>query len=396
VAASCSVSVCWNARQQTIHPAPSRAGINPLVASINISQNKSFKLDVKQLPVTHARRGSRAFGIGLMLFAATWASVITAFMVIMLRIEDFEPHMLIPLFFAFMAAIPFIMGVYEFSRVTEISFDKDCVSFSSKSLFGAKQWMEDIGKFDGILNREEFHSGGKNRSSYTLYIVELYHTDHKKNIRLFQSTTSKGVRAIWEEYCRNLNLPALEKNGSQIDKRDVEDLDKSVRDQVKEGKLRIDFDPSRPPPKGLRTKVADDMFQVIVEDAGLTIINVTVPLLFPIVFIFIGLFQMEPLPIIIGTIVGLVLVCSTLWFVFTKVRIKIGADKIVLNRTTPWGETADKVIMTCEIESVVVGEHERSKQVLIKTDHQQFAIGNGLSVEAQEWLRNCIVSIIST
>jgi len=52
--------------------------------------------------------------------------------------------------------------------------------------------------------------------------------------------------------------------------------------------------------------------------------------------------------------------------------------------------------MSSDIESVVVGESKRSKQVLIKTDQQQFAIGSGLSDEAQEWLRNCIVKIIST
>ncbi len=59
-----------------------------------------------------------------MLVALLFPGMVTAFMVIMLRVEGFKPHMLIPFFFAFMAATPFIiLGMTELSRATTIRID---------------------------------------------------------------------------------------------------------------------------------------------------------------------------------------------------------------------------------------------------------------------------------
>jgi hypothetical protein len=368
-----------------------------LIASLNVRQNRSLKLDLRQLPVTYTTKGSMGAGIGLILLGVACVGMSTWILVEIFSMGNINVAAInVPLAFASIGTIIFLVGLNEPFRTTTITIDRLRVSYASMSRFRSKQWMEDIDKFEGIFSREEYHRGGKNRRSYTLYIVELFHNDSKKTIRLFQSTSSQNVRAIGEEFCRNLNLPALEKNGSYIVKRNVEDLGKSVRDLVKDGKLRIDFDPSRPPPKGLQAEVAGDMFQVIVNDDGFTIFRVIVPLLIPIVFIFIGLGKQEPMPLVGGTVIGLTMVMSILWSVFTRESVKIGEETIVLNRTTPWGETAGTVIVTSDIKSVVVGESGRSKQVLIKTDQQQFALGSGLSAEAQKWLSSCIMSIIST
>lgn len=93
--------------------------------------------------------------------------------------------------------------------------------------------MEEIDRYAGIAYCEEFHAGSKNSSPYTFYIVELYHTDTKKTVIAYPSNSVHGVRAIWEDSCRQLNLPAIEKVGRTLIKRYVEDLDKSVRDLVK-------------------------------------------------------------------------------------------------------------------------------------------------------------------
>jgi hypothetical protein len=230
---------------------------------LNVSHNRSFKFDLDQLPVTHTTKGSKLFGVALVLLSVIAVGVIMAFLVTTLLTGDFEPHMLIPLLFLFfIAALLSIQGMDVLSSFTTISIDERSISYSSRSLFCLRQWTEDIDKYKGILNSEVPNSKG----NYNLFILELHHSDRKKTVRLFQSTSSQGVRAIGEEFCRKLNLPALEKNGSHIVKRNVDELDKSVRDLVKEGKVRIDFDPSRPPPKGLQTQAAGDMFQVRQRD----------------------------------------------------------------------------------------------------------------------------------
>lgn len=157
----------------------------------------------------------------------------------------------------------FLTGLHECYRTAITSIDKYRVSFASRSLISPKQWVEGLDRYEGISYHEESRGGTKGSRPYTLHIVELYHTDSHKRLKLYQSVSAEGVRSIWEDFCRKLNLPAVEKDGTSLIKRNVEDLDKSIRELVKEGKIRIDFDPSRPPPSGLLAESKGDDVQVI-------------------------------------------------------------------------------------------------------------------------------------
>jgi hypothetical protein len=365
--------------------------------SVNGSRAREFKLALDQLPFTHIMKGSRFLGLILMGQAAVTGAG-TAAMVIWFVQGIATPPIELFLIFAVWATIALPTGLHQLSSVTTTTIDARQVSFSSKSLIRSKQWMEEIDRYEGIAYREESHGGSKRSSPYTLHIVELYHADSKKTQKIYQSISARGVRAIWEDYCRKLNLPAVEKDGNTLIKRNVEDLDKSIRDLVKGGKLNIAFDPSRTPPKGVKVNAAGDIFEVILTKDEFSIVIYIFVLLFPGIFIFVSVNREGGLPfLIIGIIIGLVMVSALLWARFTKERIKIGEDTVYLNRITPWGETAGTTIITSEIESVVVDKKDNHfhKQVFIKTDQQQEAIGGGLSAEALEWLKNCIISIIS-
>jgi hypothetical protein len=365
--------------------------------SVNGSRTKEFKPALDQLPITTVIKGNRSLGLILMGQAALTGAG-TVFMVVSFVQGAGAPPFELFLMFAVWAAISFPTGLHQLSSVTTTTIDARRVSFSSKSLVRSKQWMEEIDRYEGIAYREESHGGTKTSRPYTLYIVELYHADSNKNQKIYQSTSAQGARQIWEDYCRVLNLAAVEKDGSTLIKRNVEDLDKSVRDLVKEGKLSIDFDPSRPPPKGLKVNAAEEIFEVVLTKDRFSIVTYSLVLLFSGAFIFIGFNHEDGLPFtIFGIIIGLVIVSAMLWEQFTKESIKIGEDTIYLNRITPLKETAVATFTTSEIESVVVDKKDNHfyKKVFIKTDQQQEAIGGGLSAEALEWLKNCILSVIS-
>lgn len=358
---------------------------------------REFKLHLDQLPFTHIKKGNKFFGLILMGHAAV-AGACTVLLVITFVQGAGAAPIGLSLIFAAWATIALATGLHQLSSVTTTTIDARQVSFSSKSLIRSKQWMEEIDRYEGIAYREEFHQGSKGSRPYTLYIVELFHTDGNKTQALYQSIAADGARQIWEDYCRKLNLPAVEKDGSTLIKRNVEDLDKSVRDLVKEGKLSIDFDPSRPPPKGLKVNAAGDVFEVVLTKDGFSIVTYSLVLLLSGVLVFIGFNHEDGLPFLIfGIIIGVVIVCALLWEQFTKESIKIGEDTIHLNRITPLREEAIATITTSEIESVVVDKKDNHfyKKIFIKTDQQQEAIGGGLSGEALEWLKNCILSVIS-
>lgn len=369
-----------------------------MAVSINVKQTKGIHFDLEQLPVTYTKKGERLASIAAMLMGAAWAGLATKMLVATGPIgeKDLAP-IIVLLVFASTGIVLFFSGLNELFKVTKTTIDKRQISFSFRSLFGSKQWVENLQEYEGILCRDEYRSERKNQRVGTLYTVELFHVDKDKIVILYQSTTMEGVRGIWENYCRKLNLQAVEKDGSSFIKRDVEDLDKSVRDLVKEGKISINFDPAQLPPKGLRVNAAGDVFQVILTKGEFSILSTIIAVLIPVVSIFVGFNREGGWPfLIVGIIIGLLVAMALLWATFTMASIKIGEETLFLNRITPWGETTGTTINTSEIESVVMHRIRGFDEVLIKTDQQEVAIGRGLSADALQWLKNCILTIIST
>jgi len=374
-----------------------------MAVSVDVSKNKTFKFDLAQLPATLTKTGDRRLGMIFTLAGVLFCGVVCVILVAtLLRLLQgafkFDGNVLGVVLVNSLFGYVMLMGGLHHLLIVTTTVDKGRICSSSRSLFRSKQWTEDVEGYEGILYRNEYHYQGKG-SSYTLYIVELYHTDKDKIVILYQSISPEGVRAIWEDSCRKLNLQAVEKDGSSLIKRDVEDLDKSVRDLVNEGKLGIDFDMSQSPPKGLQAKSVGGIFQVIEKLNYLSLIVRSV-----FVLAFWGLFVLHFIFISKNWIV---FASSSLFYwvavaeivfpaAFTRASIKIGEDSLFLNRITLWGETAGKTILTSEIESVVVSDSRGRNEVLIKTDQQEVAIGRGLSAEALQWLKNRILSIIST
>jgi hypothetical protein len=249
-----------------------------------------------------------------------------------------------------------------------------------------------------VLSRSEYHQGGKNQPSYTLYIVELRHPDPKKAVRLFVSKSDLGFRAIWEDYCRQLNVPAVELDGGKLVKRDVADLDKSVKELVKEGKVNVDFDPSKPPPDGLVLRINGNILELTVVKKSPSI-GLVIALLVPCVFIYIGFF-VEGCPVAFGVFGAVFLVLFVLggvWSVLAKDHKIVGKDEIRLRQSTPWGASEVACVSAETIEQVRIGSKAGNGRnaVLLETDGATIEVGAGLSAESLEWLKNCIVRVIS-
>jgi hypothetical protein len=368
-----------------------------VTVTVNVKKKTGLAIDISQLPVTHTVRGDKFSGILLLIAGAVWASSVVAMLVAIGVLGGFDrTGAVVLLALGTLGSIPFLSGVNELSKVTSTTIDKHQISYFYRSLLSSKQWVEELSGYEGLLYREEYHAGGKHQRSYTLYTVELHHQDKDKVIKFFQSTSSQGVRAVQEDLCRRLSLPAVEKDGSNLAKREVEDLDKSICELVREGKVSIDFDPSSSPPKGLQAVATGDTLQIIVKKDEFSVVNAVILLAIPGVFIFIGLANKGALPmLLIGTVVGLVMAAQLLRATFTRASLRIGPGTVSLIHITPWRETTVMSLRTAEIRHVVVRETRGLGEVLISTGPQQMAIGRGLSSDALQWLKNCIVTTVS-
>ena len=359
------------------------------------------RMDLSTMPAVHTERAPRSSGVFLLIFSLVWGGVPTAVLVGALVNGHFQPAMLLILLFTVIGSGLFILGLRTLTNVTTIRFDEHDVSCESKWIFGYKSWRESLANYPGVVQRSEYHSGGKNRPSYTLYIVELHHDDKHRRVRLYESRSNDGIRPIWEDYCRQLGKPALEDDGGTLRARPVEDLDKSVRELAKEGKVDFTFDPSVPPPQGLTLSVQGDVLQVAMRKAKTSLPGMLLFLAIPSVFIYIGFF-IKNVPVLFG-VIGLiflaVFLAAAVWAQVATAVLDISRGGVKLYWVTPWGNTPGMAMASDAIESVRIGApaagNTRTEVVLIHGDAATIPAGQGLDRAALEWLRNCILAVVT-
>jgi len=371
--------------------------------NVNVAKTgQTRQIDLTRLPVTQVDKGSRGAGIFLLIFACLWGGIPTAFFLVnVLSSGPMQAGLWGLLIFGVIGIGIFIGGLYLLTASTTTTLSLETVGVTKTSLFGTKQWIARLSEFTGLRYRSEYHSGGENSPSYTLYIVELlHHNDAKKAVRLYESRTDLGIRGIWENACRALNLPAVEGEGSDLVIRAVEDLDKSVKDLVREGKLHVDFDPSKRPPAGLSLKVDGQFLELSLRKSkGSTLTGGGVGLIVSGVFVYVGFFVKGP-PVffgIIGIIVLLIVLAATVWALITTEQIRVAKDEIHLRRQTPWGPTKGTRINATDVETVRIGKKDGQGYagILVETNIGTTLVGAGLSSHCLEWLKHCILKIIS-
>ncbi len=357
-----------------------------------------FHMDVSRLPAERELRGGRSLGIFLVLFSAVWGGLPAIMLVVSLSKGGFEPAMAATLLFPVIGTALFLVGLNQFFirgliRVTETE-----VYYDRKSLFGHTVWSEPLAKYPGLLFRTEYHSGGKNRPSYTLHIVELHHPEKARRVVIHQSKSPEGVRRVWEESCRTLKLAALEEAGGQVIQRDAADLDKSVRELARERKIKVTFDPRQTPPEGIHVEVGEGTLTI-----ALDLPRMPMKVAAPWSLAAIG---MMSLPFVVGApmillVVGLaflaVPVAWTLFAGWIRQTIAVSPAEVRVAWQTPWGAGAETVLPAGEIEQVEVrkGAGSTTPALHVVTDQREVVVGPFLKPEARDWLRQCILAVIT-
>ncbi len=370
---------------------------------MRISTAKSFfsseiRFDLCELPAKYIDCGCRGIGILVGLVALFVAS--SMWPVLMSTPFDggrsAEWWMIAILVFGGFAV--FIVALHMMTLRMTTTIDREHVKRESVSLFGRRCWDEPLQNYRGVLKRSEFHEGRTGDRSSMLYIVELDHEDKQKRVPLYQSKSEEGLRARWEDCCRQLGLPGLEEDGGEIRVRPVVDVNKSVRELAAEGKVDVAFDPASPPPAGLYVSVDGKTLRIArrtVRISPLAMIPVTVLTAMAALVVF---FDVGPVwaVLLVAFVVALVMLAACWTFIVTPVLV-LGGGQVRRVRVTPWGETAGETVKVEAIVSVRIARPPWSRRdaLLIETREGDQVFGPGLSADALSWLKRCVLAVLT-
>ena len=133
-------------------------------------------------------------------------------------------------------------------KYKKIHFDGDFVRMVIRPAIGAKIHItEPLYLYEGVRLRTEFLQFGL--INKTKYIIELAHKDENKIIPLYISTSNKNLRKIWENYAKELRLPALANTDSGEVSKDYHDLDVPLKEMILKGKYLRPIMPKTPRPR---------------------------------------------------------------------------------------------------------------------------------------------------
>jgi hypothetical protein len=369
---------------------------------LNVDEKKNFemKVDLDNLPAEHDEKGLKLLGVFLVIFALVFGGVAAMVLIASMVRGEFDEDLLFMAIFAMMGIGQLVLGLTLMFRSKKFRIDRTGVSVEQLGLFGRKFWSEPFSHYKGVLSREQFHSGGRNSPSYTLHIVELAHEEKRKNIQLYASRSEEGFRRIWEDYCRKLGMPALEADGDGYMVRSVEDLDKSVVQLVREGKVDIDFDASKRIPPALAVKLDGDNIVATVIRRKVPAMWGLISAIVPSILVYAGFFMKDgPVALgVAGMVFMLIIIGAVVWPLVARQRMRVSGRGVHVCRVWPWGETAGKRLSTEEIETVKIckKDHTRNEAVWVSGDKESLAMGEGMNRDALAWLRNCILKVLAS
>ena len=228
--------------------------------------------------------------------------------------------------------------IFSYIRYKKIFFDGKKIQIISRPVFGAKKAVkESLENYEGVRFRIEFFQFGfmnKNK-----YIIELYHKNPNKTAPLYISTKSKNIRKIWEYYAKKLNLPTIILTDEGEIKRDIADLDKSMKEMIKEGKYINNYDEREPLPPSIAYVRKRDKTVIKARKIFWDAYNVLIGfglLVFGSVLLCCAYYHNSTVEhfskgFVFGLyIIGALVIMASIFVLFRKDKIVVKKDKIVL------------------------------------------------------------------
>ncbi len=200
-----------------------------------------------QQPISHIPLALVAFGL---LFGGAPTSM--CFLGQIKNISGAQALILLP--FALSGAACVLGGLYLFYRRESFVITASSVSYNLQGLFDETRWEEPLSAYRGVANEEIERNRGTSTADYsdwhTEYRIVLKHAaDADKDIVLYSSRDGSQIEAELEGLSKLLKLTLLREDpqGGYAQRKPGE-LDQTLAQRAREGKVSAPFDFAKPIP----------------------------------------------------------------------------------------------------------------------------------------------------
>lgn len=285
-------------------------------------------------------------------------------------------------------------------RYKKIYFDGKFVTMIQRPAIGKKKtFRENIQNYDGVMLRIEFFQCGfmnKNK-----YIIELYHKNPKKIVPLYISTSENNVRKTWEDYARKLNLPTMIYTDEGLVKREVADLNKTLREMSEVWDLKKKFNENTKPSSCVAVTRKPDKTIIktrkIIWDAY-NLIAWFFIFIFAIVgfIVSFGAQNFSATALAAFYAVEAVGLTTAIFVLFRKDKLVVKKDKIVNTYKYMLFSIKHDEIRKDEIESVDVTFNPATERyfVAIISDNKTIIYGKKLPISDLKWVKKFLINEI--
>lgn len=233
------------------------------------------------------------------------------------------------------------------------------------------------------------------------YFVELHHKNPAKIVPLYIAISGKNIRKIWEDYARKFNLPTLIYTDEGMVKREVKDLNKSLREMAGIWNLKKQFNENSKPSSCIAVNKGPHKTVIksrkIIWDAY----NI-LAWLFIFIFVLVGLivsfntagFSTAFLWLFYG--LGGLGMLTAVWILFRKDKLVLKKDKIVNTHKYMLFSTKHDEIMKDDIEAIDVTVNPATERyfVTITSDDKTIIFGKKLPINDLKWVKKFLINEI--
>lgn len=304
-------------------------------------------------------------------------------------------------FFIFIGLVVIIPMALSHLRYKKIIINDDSVYIINRTARGKKiKTNIKLSDYEGVRLRTEFCQYGLFHK--VKHIIELTHKNEEKTVPLYITTKAKNIRNKWEEYAKRLNLPAIVVTYTGVEKREVKDFNKSIKELYKENKIADEYDPYEAIPEYLTSikknkksilkpaKIYWDFYSFLIVG-------------FVFVAVIIGALSITFYPtlrnafgstlLMHGYFIEFIAIVIPLMMLFKRQKIVIKKDKLIGIYKWPLGIETKIKLPKEHIEAIdIVYDYKKEQPyITITSDDKVIHFGKKLPIETLVWVKKFLI-----